>query len=74
MATAHRIDYSALDDEWVVDEEAGVYPSPSREGHQWPIFNEPFRDGTISAGITVREGRPLDDGWMSREGSIAFRH
>jgi len=70
-------EYSELDDEWEVDEAQGLYVSKShgdRDGHgQRLIFDETFRDGTISAEIIIREGVKLEDGREPKIGAIAFR-
>jgi hypothetical protein len=72
LATAPRIDYAELDDEWGVDVEAGVYTSQFYEGYQRLIFNEPFRDGNVSAEITVLE-KESEDGRAPKVGAIVFR-
>jgi len=75
MATAIGKRYSELDDEWEVDETGGVYLANYHEGRddQRLIFDEPFRDGVVSAEVTIREGKKVEDGREPKVGAIAFR-
>jgi hypothetical protein len=58
VATASGIEYAELNDKWNVDRVAYIYKSPI-EGRQGLIFNQPARDGSISAQITVAESKSL---------------
>ena len=64
-----------MDEEWAIDEASGTYSSPSFEAQQRLIFNESFRDGEISAEITIVEAKRRDDGReSSKNGSVIFRY
>jgi hypothetical protein len=75
VTTADRIAYSELDDEWDVDQKERIFTSRTHEsrGHQRLIFNESFRDGTISAEITVLAGTKQEEGGDARVGALVFR-
>jgi hypothetical protein len=73
VATVHRVDYAELDDEWNINVADRIYTSPSQEGHQRLIFNEPFRDGKVSAEITIREVKMVGEGREPKSGSVIFR-
>ncbi len=64
VATAAQIDFSELDDEWDVDSRDETFTSKYHEGREQQrlIFNEPFRDGSVSVEITVRESKKLEEG------------
>jgi hypothetical protein len=75
METTHGVDYSELDDEWQVDEEATVFTSRLVEARDYQrlVFNEPFRDGSISAELTIRSTKKLEDGAEPKVGALIFR-
>ena len=68
-------DYSELDDEWTIDAQVGGFASNRVEDHDFQrlIFDDPFRDGQISATITIKSGKKLEDGGEAKVGAIVFR-
>ena len=75
MVRADRLESSALDGEWEVDSATGVYKSPLIEGQDYQrlIFNEPFRNGSISAEITIHGDGKDKDGGEPKVGAVIFR-
>ena len=73
--------YSELDSGWTIDRSRGSFSSPVAEGQDYQriIFDESFRDGTISAEITIRrseqaKGEPqVNPGVEPRSAALIFR-
>jgi hypothetical protein len=75
MLTVDRV-YSELDDEWEIDAIAGSYKSRVHEGRndQRLVFDESFRDGSVSATVTILKSSRRQDGSEQRDGALIFRY
>jgi hypothetical protein len=75
MVPVNRV-YSELDDDWEVDAPTGSYKSRIYEGREQQrlVFDETFRDGSVSATVTILSSNPYEDASEPTIGALIFRY